>query len=62
MVNIIKDENLDWSIRTNAFNTIESHCTKEQFIALGEIVNGLTGKDAALIQKEYKRRMEDVEE
>lgn len=59
MVGIIKNENLNWMTRCGACATIAAHCTKEQFTALGEIVNGLTDGDASFIQKEYKKWAEE---
>ena len=59
MAGIIKNENLNWMTRSGACTTIAAHCTKEQFDALGKIVNGLTDGDASLIQNEYSNQAEE---
>lgn len=53
MVDIIKDENVNWLGRSGAIDVIKAHCTDDQFAALKDIVYGLTDDKASLLQSSY---------
>ena len=61
MLGLVKNENLGRMTRGYACKPVAAHCTKEQFIAFGTVVNALTDKDAKFIQDEYQNQAKKLE-
>lgn len=64
MVGIVKDENLNSQARSYASKPVATHCTREQFDAFGEIINGLTGDQSDIndIKNIYEVEKEKLDE
>ena len=56
MVDIIKDGNANWLGRTSAIDVIKNHCSEQQFKDLKSIIDGLTDKNASLVQSSYEKK------
>ena len=54
MTDIVKNTNLNSLVRSYAIREVAAHCSKEQFDALGTVVNSLDDKNASSIQQEYQ--------
>lgn len=56
MVDIIKDGNANWLGRTSAIDVIKNHCSEQQFKDLKSVIDGLTDKNASLVQSSYEKK------
>ena len=56
MVDIIKDGDANWLGRTSAIDVIKNHCSEQQFKDLKSVIDGLTDKNASLVQSSYEKK------
>ena len=62
MTELVQDTNVNWMARTAAVKTMAAHCSREDFDALGSVVEGLTDDKAKYIQDEYQTRKDELDQ